>query len=224
MKIHKHTQLKPAAWKLSATEAARFKLLLKALKRMKTCQGMRLRRAEWRGLTRISEMIERQGHCLDGPRPARRRTYTEDMMEAAVRVLGEHNQSLLTTPTLVRLLQEQSILPRTVDLQTFTTHLKAHMRRMGHHLIMTSTGTIFCMLAKDKVARCSYCKSMLKWLEKHPLEALVFVDEVQLAAAVHPKGEPQAERARMALATTWPLVMLHVACHACLLKPLDLRD
>ena len=143
-------------------------------------------------LSRIKAMIQDRGHYLDKARPGRPTKHPARVMETAQQLLVEHQGSYLTTPQLMKVLEERGALHAGADAATVRTHLKRFVRKGGHKLDFSSINTTFAMLQEDKAARVKYAKRMLAWLAVHPLEIVVFVDETQLAATPHPKGNAGA--------------------------------
>lgn len=141
-----------------------------------------------RAMKRAVKRFEEHGHLFNMPRPGRPSKYTTAQMAAAVQMLVQQKQPLLTTPKLINQLRAVRILPSKVDTTTFASHLKAHVKQIGCHLTMNSTRTVPALVEGDATARVSYCKEMLAHLAEHPLGKVVFVDETTLQAAAHPKG------------------------------------
>ena len=198
---------------LNKDEIHRAQLVIRALKYVNSCTRAPFSKANKRRLAAILKMFEQRGHCLDAPRSGRPFTYTEEMMEAAVCKLVEHDQGLLSMKGLIRLLQADGTLPRVVDQPTFTAHLKAHVKRMGHQLIMNSQKTTFFLLKGDLAERRRYCEEMQQLLTTSCIEDLLFVDETQVAAAPHPKGRLPPEAAELATTPHSHPLVPQVACH-----------
>lgn len=185
-----HAPAASKAWKLNQAEATRAGLVLALLKNVSPADMHRVGGSK-RKLRSIIKMFEQRGHCLDAPRSGRPVKYSEAQMRTAIMYLVQHQDTLLTMPTLINQLMAEGLLHSAPDIPTFTAHLKAEVRNMGHRLNTQHTQTTFLLLDTDKSARLDYAKSMQSHLKSHPLEMLVFADETQLATGAHPKGTAQ---------------------------------
>ena len=110
-------------------------------------------------------------------------------MEAAVEVLVDWEEGFPTGTLLVAKLVDMGVLQHVVDDGLLLQHLKRHVRKTGHILIVDSTKTVFFITAGDVVERVKFAHKMVVDLESQEEGMIIFVGETTLEESPHPKGE-----------------------------------
>ena len=142
-----------------------------------------------KALGRIIASLAEHGDIREGQRPGRPLIYTKQVMEAAYTALVEWEEGYPTGPDLMQKLVDKGALDRCVNDDLLLYHLKRHVNKMGHILIVNSTKTVFFLTAPDVMGRVRFANMMIAKLHGQGPDCFVFVDETTYEESPHPKGE-----------------------------------
>lgn len=144
--------------------------------------------------------------------------YTGETLKACLEALIANADQVYTTPTFVKMLEEQHILEPPTDGHNFMQHLKEYAAQEGLTLVTGDTSTIFRITEEAAEHRLAWCKKMLQLLhDGKALSDFIFVDEMTVEESPHPKGRQQY----MALGV---VLLVNVCCWAWLCVHMLLAD
>ena len=195
-------------------------------KKARAVSGYRSKNAKSRLVKKLKE-----DHTLeDKHRSGRPVTITQDALDRALELLVSQETPLLTGEDLLHQLKQEGLVPAKTIRETLMTHLRTHVKSLGHQLIPNFRGTIFALLQSDAPARVQFAKELQDEIEDYGLDHIWFEDETTLEEFPHPKGKHAIPVAHIALAlhsqpqlnetSTNPLqyaqLHKHAACNRCM--------
>lgn len=123
----------------------------------------------------------------------RPRTYTPEVCERAVELLGEADAQgrHVTLLDLTFMLLEEGTLQGRVNRDQFSSRLRKYAAKKGYSLNTQSRRTIFLITENDHTLRRRFCSRWLVLYDENEiaLRNTVFIDDTTAEESPHPKGQ-----------------------------------
>jgi hypothetical protein len=141
---------------------------------------------------RLAEHLRKYGTFAEAAHHKAPTKFTDEVMAAAQQLLLDSADRALTTPDLVRELEQNGWLTAPTDCHNFLVRFKEYLAAHDLTLQVGATSTIFRITEESALERYSVSAKLLQLAPTDAaLQDFIFIDETSFEESPHPKGRCQ---------------------------------